>query len=66
MDSTEYTKRTDKMYLVYLDEGGRKLVYLDKEGKKYYQHWDDLQESGTLINPETGEDLKLIGWAIPS
>lgn len=38
------------------------LVYQDSEGRKFYQHWEDLTESGTLIDPETGEDLELIGW----
>ena len=51
---TNYNKRTDEMYLVYQDE----------ENNRHYQHWADLQESGTLIDSETGEDLELVGWAV--
>jgi hypothetical protein len=50
-----YKKRTDEMYLVYQDE----------ENNRHYQHWADLQESGTLIDPETGDDMELVGWTIP-
>jgi hypothetical protein len=38
------------------------LVYADTEGGKHYQPWQDLEESGTLIDPETGEDMEMIGW----
>jgi hypothetical protein len=38
------------------------LIYRDSEGRRFTQHWQDLTEMGTLIDPETGEDLELIGW----
>lgn len=38
------------------------LIYKDSEGRQFSQHWEDLSEMGTLIDPETGEDLELIGW----
>ena len=41
---------------------GMELVYRDEYGTLYEQSWTDLQESGTLIDPETGDDLELIGW----
>ena len=52
---TNYMKRTDEMYLVYQDEAG----------SHHYQYWADVQEVGTLIDPETGDDMELVGWAIP-
>lgn len=38
------------------------LVYRDEEGILHTQHWSDLVEVGTLINPDTGDDMELIGW----
>ena len=38
------------------------LVYADSEGGHHYQPWQDLEESGTLINPETGDDMEMVGW----
>ena len=39
------------------------LVYVDEEGIAHYQPWQDLMESGTLIDPETGDDMTLEGWS---
>ena len=52
---TNYMKRTDEMYLVYQDEAG----------SHHYQYWADVQDVGTLIDSETGDDMELVGWAIP-
>lgn len=38
------------------------LVYTDEAGKEYEQPLSDIEESGTLIDPESGDDLSLIGW----
>jgi hypothetical protein len=38
------------------------LVYTDRNGDKNYQHWRDLVECGTLIDPVTGDDMELVGW----
>lgn len=38
------------------------LVYQDSEGRQFSQHWEDLTNMGTLIDPETGEDMELVGW----
>lgn len=38
------------------------LVYADSEGGHHYQPWQDLEESGTLIDPETGDDMEMVGW----
>lgn len=38
------------------------LIYQNSEGDRYIQHWQDLTEMGTLVDPETGDDMELIGW----
>lgn len=38
------------------------LVYEDENGDLHYQPWEDLTESGTLIDPEDGEDMEMVGW----
>ncbi len=38
------------------------LVYEDSSGNKHYQPWTDLVECGTLIDPESDEDMEMIGW----
>lgn len=40
------------------------LVYLDTEGDEHYQPWEDLVEAGTLIDPQTGEDMEMVGWTL--
>ena len=47
----------------HIQDGDMWLVYVDAEGERHYQPWQDLQESGTLIDGETGEDMEMIGWA---
>ena len=46
------TYRTDRMWLVYVDENGR----------LHYQQWEDLVDCGTLIDPETQQDMEIVGW----
>lgn len=36
------------------------LIYRDTTGVKHYQPVADLTEVGTLIDPETGDDMELI------
>ena len=45
------------MWLVYSGEhnGVRRVIY---------QPWNELCESGTLIDPETDDDMEMIGWTI--
>ena len=38
------------------------LIYQNPQGQEFSQHWQDLTEMGTLVDPETGDDLELIGW----
>jgi hypothetical protein len=45
------------MWLVYssIHNGTRRVIY---------QPWNELCESGTLVDPETDEDMEMIGWTI--
>lgn len=43
---------TSEMYLVYRDESGSLLL----------QAWGELVQNGTLIDPDTGDDLDIVGW----
>lgn len=38
------------------------IVYESSEGELFYQSYEDLVESGTLIDPETDEDMTIVGW----
>lgn len=38
------------------------LVYKSGDGEHHYQHYSDLSACGTLIDPETGDDLEIVGW----
>lgn len=39
------------------------LVYeKDSEGTQAHQPYQDLVEAGTLIDPNTGDDLEIVGW----
>ena len=38
------------------------LVYMDEEDNYHYQPWTDLVNFGTLIDPDSGNDMDMIGW----
>jgi hypothetical protein len=38
------------------------LVYKDDNGDYHRQHWKDVVVVGTLIDPETGDDMEIVGW----
>jgi hypothetical protein len=38
------------------------LVYKSEDGQTYEQFACDLPSAGTLIDPETGDDMELVGW----
>lgn len=40
------------------------LVYADESGERHFQSWADLVSVGTLIDPETGEDMECVGWCL--
>lgn len=39
------------------------IVYESETGELFYQPYTDLVEAGTLIEPETGDDMPILGWA---
>ena len=41
------------------------LVYRDSEGNEHMQPVTDLVDVGTLIDPETGDDMEVYGVLIP-
>ena len=38
------------------------LVYVNFDSERFEQPLSDLMDVGTLIDPDTGEDMALIGW----
>ncbi|PDQ35501.1 MAG: hypothetical protein B5766_05395 [Candidatus Lumbricidophila eiseniae] len=38
------------------------LIYKNDDDDTFEQPLSDLQTAGTLTDPETGDDLELIGW----
>ena len=40
------------------------LIYQNENGDLFEQYAADLVCSGTLIDPETGDDLDLVGWKL--
>ena len=38
------------------------LIYTAPDGEVFEQPLSDITTSGTLIDPETGDDLELTGW----
>lgn len=36
------------------------IVYIDEEGGEHYQPLTDITESGTLTDPETGDDMPVV------
>lgn len=44
------------------EHGDMWLVYVDDNGNRHHQHWRDIAEVGNLIDPESGEDMDLLGW----
>ena len=46
------------------DPSNLTLVYADDEGWLYRQPAGDITEVGTLIHPDTGDDLTLVGYEV--
>ena len=44
-----------------INTGELYLVYMDSEGERHYQPWQDIVDSGTLTEPDGG-DMEVIGW----
>lgn len=41
----------------------RFLVYADENGGQHYQPVADVVSVGTLIDPDSGDDMELVGWS---
>ncbi|MFZ2237973.1 MAG: hypothetical protein WAV90_00360 [Gordonia amarae] len=39
------------------------LVYVDADGNHHTQPWGDVVDSGTLTDPDTGDDMEIVGWS---
>lgn len=50
---------------ISIQTGSLDLVYRDENGDLHTQSWEDLTSSGTLIDPETGDGMELVGWSTP-
>jgi len=38
------------------------VVYRGESSDYYYQPYTDLVEAGTLTDPDSGEDMPIVGW----
>lgn len=38
------------------------VVYRAESGEYHYQPYTDLVDAGTLIDPDSGEDMPIVGW----
>ena len=38
------------------------LIYTAEDGTEYEQPLADITSAGTLVDPESGDDLELTGW----
>jgi hypothetical protein len=51
-DLMSYTVQTADMW----------LVYRDSKGHKHYQSWREIVDAGSLVDPDTDDDMDVIGW----
>lgn len=52
--------------LPIIDNSRVTLIYLDEAGNEHAQPLGDLAQAGTLVDPESGEDMILIGARVMS
>jgi len=45
-----------------INSGNMWLVYVADNGENHFQPWQDLMSAGTLIDPESGDDMEMVGW----
>lgn len=57
-DLSPYTHKIRK------DLDSMHIVYTDSEKRLYEQPLSDLPDSGTLIDPDTGDDMEIIGYTL--
>lgn len=61
MSETQITNEQIKNVAPLIGNERLTLVYLDGAGEEHEQPLEDLSQSGTLVDPESGEDMALIG-----
>jgi len=52
----------DQHPYIPFNDGDMWLFYRDSRGGIHTQHWLDLQQVGPLIEPDSGDDMELVGW----
>jgi hypothetical protein len=40
------------------------LIYRDGEGRSHHQSWAGIEDQGALIDPDTGDDMPIVGWSV--
>ena len=56
--STGYKPQVNK------DLESLQIIYTDEKGCLYTQPLSDLPDSGTLVDPDTGDDMEIVGYTI--
>ena len=59
-----YGLSTDHKPQVNKDLDSLQIIYTDEKGCLYTQPLSDLPDSGTLVDPDTGDDMEIVGYTI--
>lgn len=59
-----YGLSTDHKPQVNKDLDSLQIIYTDDKGCLYTQPLSDLPDSGTLVDPDTGDDMEIVGYTI--
>lgn len=46
-----------------IETGDLYLVYRDDQDNYHYQPWEEIDSTGNLIDPESGEPYEIVGWS---
>lgn len=49
---------------IHKDLDSMRIVYTDEQKRLYEQPLSDLPDSGTLIDPDTGDDMPIVGYRL--
>lgn len=59
-----YDLSTDHKPQINKDLESLQIIYTDDKGCLYIQPLSDLPDSGTLVDPDTGDDMPIVGYTI--
>lgn len=59
-----YDLSTDHKPQINKDLESLQIIYTDEKGCLYTQPLNDLPDSGTLVDPDTGDDMEIVGYTI--